>query len=367
MRADPHSDQPEVHDEQRERRTAALLFFATLVSVYLVYGYSWTAGDPLGDWDTAIASAQFAVTLMGILLAHEMGHYLVALHHGFRLSLPYFLPFPAAFGTFGAIIRLRSLPRSRTALLEMGAAGPLAGFAVAMLAFAIGLPGTIERAAPQVLFDPAILNAVAPPPGLLDAALERAFSSPPLSWLLTTPPTGTLPMLIMANPPGMDLLGQILLGAPPGRYAELSPIGMAGWVGCLLTGINLLPIGQLDGGHILNALAPRAAPWVARVGVVIALVAGTVWTGWLVWGFMLLVLRAWISLPVPESPGLTPRAKWIGALALVAFALSFMPSPLVLENVPLEQIDFVDAAGKPVAPPAVTGGPAAQAVDQEGR
>ena len=69
MRADPHSDQPEVQDEQRERRTAALLFFATLVSVYLVYGYSWTAGDPLGDWDTAIASAQFAVTLMGILLA----------------------------------------------------------------------------------------------------------------------------------------------------------------------------------------------------------------------------------------------------------------------------------------------------------
>ena len=111
------------HDDRRERRNAVLLFLATLLSVFLVYGYSWTAGDPLQDPETALQSAQFAVTLMGILLAHEMGHYLVALRHGFRLSLPYFLPFPAAFGTFGAIIRLRSLPRSRTALLEMGAAG----------------------------------------------------------------------------------------------------------------------------------------------------------------------------------------------------------------------------------------------------
>lgn len=385
MRADPSIEQAGEGDERRERRTAALLFFATLLSVYLVYGYSWTGGDPLQDWQTAAASAQFSITLMGILLAHEMGHYLVALRHGFRLSLPYFLPFPAAFGTFGAIIRLRSLPRSRTALLEMGAAGPLAGFAVAMLAFAVGLPGTIERDAPQILLDTTALLAAPPPPGALDALLDQAFSVPPLSWLLSVPPSGTVSMLIMANPPGMDLIGELLLGAAPGRYAELSPIGMAGWVGCLLTGINLLPIGQLDGGHILNALAPRAAPWVSRVGVVLALVAGTMWTGWLVWGAMLLFLRAWMSLPVPERPGLTPRARFVGLLALLAFALSFMPSPLEIEDVPLDQIHFVDADGNRVPPPSLDppvaapeaegapesavegGGPTQQAVDQGGR
>lgn len=366
------------HDDRRERRNAVLLFLATLLSVFLVYGYSWTAGDPLQDPETALQSAQFAVTLMGILLAHEMGHYLVALRHGFRLSLPYFLPFPAAFGTFGAIIRLRSLPRSRTALLEMGAAGPLAGFAVALLAMAIGLPGTIERAAPQIVFDPALLAAAAPPPGAVESLLNQIFSVPPLSWLLPVTPPGTIPMLIMANPLGMDLLGHLLMGAPPGRYAELSPIGMAGWVGCLLTGINLLPIGQLDGGHILNALAPRAAVWVSRIGVVLAIAAGLLWSGWLVWGLMLLMLRAWISLPVPEHPGLTPRARLIGALALVAFALSFMPRPLVVEDFPLRDILWVNAQGESIAPPAEIlnlgaeaagggGGAPPQALDQEGR
>lgn len=365
-------------DEPRERRTAIGLFFATLLSVYLVYGYSWTNGDPLSDAETAVKSAEFAVTLMAILLAHEMGHYLVALRHGFRLSLPYFLPFPAAFGTFGAIIRLRSLPASRTALLEMGAAGPLAGFAVALIAMAVGLPGTIERSAPQILFDPAILAVAPPPPGAIDSLLEQIFSLPPFSWLISAPPVGTLPMLIMANPLGMDLLGDLLLGAPPSRYAELSPIGMAGWVGCLLTGINLLPIGQLDGGHILNALSPRLAGWVARAGVALALLAGLLWSGWLVWGVMLLALRAWVSLPVPESPGLSLRARVVGALALVAFGLSFMPRPLEIENFPLRDVQWVNAQGEAIEPPAELlervgsgdeqgGGQPAPTLDQEGR
>ena len=96
------------------------MFALTLCSVFLVYGYQWAGGNPLTDPGVAWGSFQFASTLMLILLAHELGHYFVARHHGFQLSVPYFLPFPFAFGTLGAVIRLRSLPKSRTALLEMG-------------------------------------------------------------------------------------------------------------------------------------------------------------------------------------------------------------------------------------------------------
>lgn len=332
----------EPDDTGRERRTAVLLFLATLMSVYLVYGFQWAGGNPLTDAAVAWDSGRFALALMSILLAHEMGHYLVALRHGFRLSLPYFLPFPAAFGTFGAIIRLRSLPANRTALLEMGAAGPLAGFVVALGVMALGLPHTEASSLENILASlPPLpdlpVSAVPPEPGWLDGLLDL----PLFQRLFPAQPPGTVPLMILANPPVMDLLGTILMGAPPGRYDTLDPLAMAGWVGCLLTGINLLPIGQLDGGHIANALAPRLAPTISKIGVGLALISGLLWGGWIVWGLMLLALRAWISLPVPRWPPLTLRARVIAVLAFASLLLSFMPRPLELENVKL-----------PPAPPA---------------
>ena len=121
---------------------SAVMFILTLCSVYLVYGFQWTVGNPLTDAQTAWDSFQFAVALMTILLCHEMGHYLVAKRHGFALSVPYFIPFPFAFGTLGAVIHLKSLPKSRTALLEMGAAGPIAGFIVTTLCIFWDAPNT---------------------------------------------------------------------------------------------------------------------------------------------------------------------------------------------------------------------------------
>lgn len=337
---------------RRDSLVAVALFFATLGCVFLVYGHQWAGGDPLTDAAIAWDSARFAVGLMSILLAHEMGHYVVARRHGFALSLPYFLPFPAAFGTFGAIIRLKSLPPNRSALLEMGAAGPLAGFAVAMLVLALGLPHTTAHALPLVPLLPLDPTALAPgPPGALEQALAWLFSHPPLSWLLDDLPSGGVSLMVMANPPVMDLMGALLLGAPPGRYDVLDPLATAGWVGCLLTGINLLPIGQLDGGHILNAAAPRLAPRIARIGVGLALLGGLAWSGWAVWGVLLLAMGAWVSLPVPRRPPLSPRARLIGLLAVMAFALSFMPRPLVVENLSLDQVQLVDEDGRPLPPP----------------
>ena len=156
--------------------------------------------------------------------------------------------------------------------------------------------------------------------------------------------------MILANPPVMDLMGEWVLGQAPSRYAMLDPLAMAGWVGCLLTAINLLPIGQLDGGHIFNALQPRWSATLSKVMLAIAFVAGWAWAGWAFWGVLLLVLGAWVSLPVPERPGLTRRAKVIAALAGVSFLFSFMPRPLELESMPISQLKLVDESKQPLAP-----------------
>ncbi len=335
------------------------MFLLTLGSVYMVFGFQWMNGNPLTDSEVAIGSAKFAATLMTILLAHEMGHYVVARRHGFSLSLPYFIPFPFAFGTLGAVIRLRSMPRSRTALLEMGAAGPLAGFTVALLAFIVGLPGTVDPGGPELLAvsASAALPVTPPESGLLDALLMPIASALDAVFVflgtVPAPAPDHIVLPILANPPLMDLVGVTLGSGAPGRYATLDPVAFAGWVGCLLTAINLIPVGQLDGGHILNALSPARAQTVARLGVGCLLLAGLLWPGWAVWGILLLVLRAWISLPVPERPALTPRAKLVAVATLGAFLLSFMPRPVQFDSVAWQDILWIDEAGQRVPAPAL--------------
>jgi len=329
--------------DSNEQRRAVLLFVATFFSVYAVYGFQWAGSNPFTDADAAWASTKFAVALMSILLAHEMAHYWVALRHGFALSLPYFLPFPAAFGTFGAIIRLRSMPKSRTGLLEMGAAGPLAGFVVAIVAIALGLPGTVEHATPEMVWDPSMLEQLALPasePGPLLAWVNSVLST-----VMPEIPAGEIQFMVLANPPIMDILGELVMGQAPSRYATLDPLATAGWVGCLLTAINLIPIGQLDGGHILNAIVPRFASVISRILLAGALVGGFWWGGWIFWAVMLLVLGAWISLPVPENPPLTRRAWIIAGLAMGSFLLSFMPQPLELESLPVTELRLVTPDG----------------------
>lgn len=333
------------------------MFLLTLASVYLVFGYQWVGGDPLRDGDVAWESFKFSATLMSILLAHEMGHYWVARLHGFRLTLPYFIPFPFAFGTLGAVIRLESLPRSRTALLEMGAAGPLAGFVLAIAAMFIGLPDTPD---PSMLELPAaMLDTVAAPEGpapwwvsvLEVLLLPLVLLEKALVWTGAVPASqpDAVMVSIMANPPLMDIVGTLVNGRTPGMYAELDPVAFAGWVGCLLTAINLLPIGQLDGGHIFNALFPEQATDAARGGVVVLIMAGVVlWPGWAVWGVLLLAMRAWRSLPVPKTPPLTMRAKVLALCTAGAFLLSFMPRPIFIMSVPHADVNWVTEDGTPL-------------------
>lgn len=282
--------------DRRELRRSLLWFVVTCVSVWGVYAYDQSGGGSRWDSGIAVDATMFTGALMAILLSHEMGHFVVARRNGFATSPPAFipLPLPGTFGTMGAVIRLRSLPRSRQALLEMGAAGPVAGAIVAFAALWFGIP----RTRPAVPIEP--------------GAVIGVFNDPLV----------------------VKLIGELTIGAPPGRYDVYHPVALAGWVGCLLTAINLVPLGQLDGGHVFNALFPRAARPVAWALLAVAVGAAWFYPGWLVWAALLFVLRAARPLPVPSDPAPGARGWAIAALLLVLLVLTFMPVPVEVETFP---------------------------------
>jgi membrane-associated protease RseP (regulator of RpoE activity) len=263
--------------ELRERWIAGALFVLTGVSVVSVH--RWNVGtlwSPRGWAESAV----FACTLLGFLVAHELGHRSVARAHGMTVSWPVFLPAPFFVGTLGALIRIHDRPRTRTALLEMGAGGPLAGLAVLALA-------TVARIGWS-------------PPGGGGETL-----TPPLLWSATA---------------------WILRGhAVPLTTAD--PVGYAIWVGCLVTAMNLLPFGQLDGGHVAVAAWPERARLVSA-GVAVALaVGGFAWWGWWAWLVAIVTLaRRPMTVVAPGAPP-TPRARLAAAAAIAAWALCFTPSP----------------------------------------
>jgi membrane-associated protease RseP (regulator of RpoE activity) len=238
----------------------------------------------------ALASGwSFSLTLLGILLAHEAGHYFFCRHHGIEASWPYVLPAPTLSGTAGAVIRIRSRIPFRRALMEVGIAGPIAGYLVA-------LPATIL--------------------GLL---LSRPVG------------TGSAPALVQFHQPlTIALLDKILARwVPPLDNLLPHPILIASWVGLFVTSLNLIPAGQLDGGHILYAISPR---WHRRMTIavpVVLLVMGvTLWTGWILWGVILL-LPAMRHPHVPYFPLMPYNHRWLCVLALILLVLTFLPAPFV--------------------------------------
>ena len=318
---------------------SAVMFTLTLCSVYLVYGFQWTVGNPLTDAQTAWDSFQFAIALMTILLCHEMGHYLVAKRHGFTLSVPYFIPFPFAFGTLGAVIHLKSLPRSRTALLEMGAAGPIAGFIVTTLCIFWDAPNTQNHQSVEV-------------EGTLEQYIEEVTTIPPAEgiwatlnqWMGFEPPSiEQFDVLIMADPWIMKLGHSLVLDVSLSPFANLGPIAFAGWVGCLITSINLLPIGQLDGGLILNALFPQRATQISRGMLGIVFVYGLfTWKGWMVWSILLWFMGASVPVWVPKASELSFRARGIAVVSIVVFALCAMSEPIYSETVQISEIIWIE-------------------------
>jgi len=224
-----------------------LLFGLTFLSTFLVGGIF------------------YALTLMAILLAHEMGHYVMSRRHKVKATLPYFIPFPfPPFGTLGAIIKTRSPIPNRKALLDIGMAGPLSGLILALPAIALGL----------------------------------LWSKPvPISQLPET-------TIRLSSPPFFSLLEKALVGNTPEGYdLILHPMAYAGWVGLFVTALNLLPIGQLDGGHVIYALfGPRSQEIFRWTMVSLVLTALMVNLGWLVLIALLLGIGHRHPPPSTTSP-----------------------------------------------------------------
>jgi membrane-associated protease RseP (regulator of RpoE activity) len=250
-----------------------------LVSMKLLYK------DP-----TALASGfPFAIALMGILLAHELGHYFACKHHGIRASYPYFIPAPTLIGTLGAFILMRSPIRSRRALFDVGASGPLLGFAVAIPILIYGV--VHSRVAPGI--DSADADVVFGVPLALRLLAHRFF-------------------------PGVDPLTILL-----------HPVGRAAWVGIFATALNLLPAGQLDGGHILRSLNPRWHRWVGWLVPGILLALGYFhWRVWWVWAGILLGLRFLRIPPIYDQRPLDAPRVVLAVATLLVMILCFMPVPL---------------------------------------
>jgi len=238
----------------------------------------------------------FSASLMLILLAHEMGHYLACVYYNVDATLPFFIPFPSLIGTMGAFIRIRSPIHSRRALFDIGIAGPIAGFVVACVVLGIAL--VFSRVAP-----------VAPP--ATDALLVHYPQIFPVTQRLMIS-TGLLKGS-SALP-----LGNLLL----------HPMAMAAWGGMFATSLNLLPGGQLDGGHIVFSIAPRTHRLISRLTILVLIpMAVYLWAGWLVWA-ILLEISSFRHPQVAEWPKVQGRRLVLAGFALVMLVLTLLPKPV---------------------------------------
>jgi len=261
----------------------------------------------------------FAVSMLAILAAHEFGHYLAGRHHGANVTLPYFIPMPfSPFGTMGAFINMKAPPKNRRILLDIGIAGPLAGLVVAIPVLFIGLylSNVSQIVVPQGMQMSLEGNSI-----LYLLAKYITFGH-----LLPEPASfaGVSPVLYWIR---YFFTGQPLpLGA---LDVNLSPVAWAGWAGLLVTAMNLVPAGQLDGGHMLYVLlgrekAQKTFPFV--VGALLLL--SIAWLGWLLWAALIFLFGRVYAEPLDQVTPLDTRRKWLAVLALVIFLLVFTPIPL---------------------------------------
>jgi membrane-associated protease RseP (regulator of RpoE activity) len=242
-----------------------------------------------------LGGAPFMATLMLFFLAHEMGHYLYCRRYGVYATLPFFIPMPTPIGTMGAVILIRSRIRSRTALFDIGIAGPIAGFIVALAVLLISLAWSKPVHA-----------------GFGPADYELGY---PLIFRAANSFLGSLGLL------------KATAGLPPNRVL-LHPAAIAAWVGMLATSLNLLPGGQLDGGHIIFSIAPRAHKIVSRLTILILLpMAYFLWTGWFIWA-ILLWLSSFRHPQVAELPRISGRRLWLAGFALLMLVLTLTPAPM---------------------------------------
>lgn len=247
-----------------------------------------------GDPSLLAAGFSFSIPLLFILLAHELGHYIPCRRYRLPTTPPYFLPVPFGLGTLGAFIKIKHPIRNRRELLVVGAGGPIAGFLALLPFLLIGI-------------------AKSTPASYEASSLETANA-----WLF-------LPGKSLAS----ELVAWLFHGAAmEGAVLNLHPFALAAWVGLLATSLNLLPLAQLDGGHILYAMAGRLQHRFALPLWVALALCGFFWFGWLIWCLIVLAIGLKHPPVMDEAVALESHHRLIGWIAAVIFALSFMPVPL---------------------------------------
>ena len=302
-----------------------LLFFATIISTLYAGSMWYYIPDPLSNPLSLLQAWPFAVAVIGVLAIHELGHYVVSKYYEVDATLPYFIPMPTFIGTLGAVIRIKGHIPTRTALFDIGIAGPIAGLIATIVITAIGLslaPITIPT-----WVDPS-------QPGVF----QVEFGYPILFKLIA----------ISVGSPGTENAFAVLMGTHKIGYSAPSlafnPVVFGGWVGMFVTFLNLLPVGQLDGGHILRGLMGKRAATISAIvpGLLFGLAAFLYYFGenifsanvesavsmWLFWGILTLFLaQSGYARPIRDAPIDTKR-KLLGILIFIIGFLCFTPIPL---------------------------------------
>jgi len=314
---------------QNRRTIDTVLTHGTLLALTFVTttlaGVQWTGHDPT-ELTNFYHGLTYAILLLAVLGSHELGHYVAARIHSVDATLPYFLPFPPyyglmPFGTLGAVIRIRSEIRNRKALFDIGVSGPIAGFVVSLLVLAIGfatLP-TIEY-----LYDvhPEYRTMSTLPTGGLTFGKSLAYS---LSAYLFAPPNSF---------------------TPPMNEIYHYPFLCVGWFGLFITALNLIPVGQLDGGHICKAVMHKNAGLVENSSLIILILLGIAgllplidlptvagWAGWLLWAAILFVMKRMSRLRSYDhlyTDDLGSTRHLLATSSLLILVLSFSPSPFAI-------------------------------------
>jgi membrane-associated protease RseP (regulator of RpoE activity) len=282
-----------------------VLFVVTVFSTFFV-GITWSlsykyadiiSANPQTDLSVRIfddpqiifLSIIYAVVLLGILLGHELGHFLTCQYYRINATLPYFIPAPTLIGTLGAFIKIKSPITRKQQLFDIGVAGPLAGFILSVPTLIYGL--SLSKAVP---------------------AIPREGS------------------LIFGEPLLLKIAGSFIFkNVPPDFDIVLHPLAFAGWVGIFVTALNLFPVGQLDGGHVAYALFGPKSRNLAKIFIALFIVMGVFfWIGWFIWAFLIMVLGLKHPRVVDEATPLSARRKFIGFVVVMIFILCFIPDPI---------------------------------------
>ena len=264
------------------------LFIATIFTTLLA-GALQQGAEIFQHPAELVRGIPFSFTLMAILLTHEMGHYLTSRYHGVNATLPYFIPAPSIIGTFGAFIRMTSPILSKRALIDIGASGPIAGFVVAIVAVAVGLHYS------QVV------------------------------------EVSTLEGMKLGTPLIFSMISDLTIGPVPiGHDVLLHPVAFAGWIGMFVTALNLIPIGQLDGGHVVYAVFGQRHRTISLIMIPTLILFGIYgWPGWFLWAVLPLIFGINHPPVLDTDHPLGLSRQIIGWISLAIFVLTFTPTPFM--------------------------------------